>query len=243
MRGSAVVLLALAGCPRRASTDAEAQASAVVGALDTAWARRDATGLEPVVEAAAAIAPPQDALPGVLWRRARVEIAQGEVADDLDAARRAYARARGSAMACLEQDRVVGQLVAQGRPVDAAAVPAERRACAAWAGYAWARWLSVEPGVGTALDVPRIEELLELGSDPADPERERTIAWGRALVRLVASTPGARPDVLAASAPDGEGAWVRYEDLRRLAPDVPATSPTTPPATPEDRAAARRLGA
>jgi hypothetical protein len=255
MRGLVLVLLAASGCARRATTDAEAQASAVVGALDTAWARRGSDGLEPVEAAFAAIGSPQDTIPGVLWRRARLQVAEGELVDDPAEARRAYARARGTAMACLQQDHAVAQLVAEGRaaaPPEAApepgapppvvTVPPERRPCAAWAGYAWARWLAQEPGPGTALDVPRVEQLLELGHDPADAERERTIAWGRALVALVAPDHGSRADVLAAAAPEGEGAWVRYEDLRRLAPELLAARPSTPPATPEDRAAARRVG-
>jgi hypothetical protein len=237
MRGGVLVALMAVGCPKASTVDTAI--AAATAPIDAAWSARDRDGLEPVFAALDAVPATLAGRPEVLWRRARAQVSQGMIDDRPVDARRDYALARATAIACLSLDGAVDAALQQGHVAAAVeAVPATSADCAAWAGYAWARWLTTFSGRAAAVDVATVDALLDRGAVDADDARRTITRWGHVLVGLAT---GETPDLGDALAGDVDGAWARYEDARRLAPKVATTLPTRPPSTPEDRAAARRL--
>lgn len=232
-------LLLLAGCPKR-HVDAAAEAmAAALGVVDRAWTGRDAGGLDAVGKALDDV--PDQSSPEVAWRRARLDVATGLMAPDARTQRRAFADARGAAMSCVLASPTIAHAWEEVRDAEAIrALPYDRLECAAWAGYAWSRWLTtVEPGAG-AVDIPAVLALLERGA--AEPEKDRVeiTTWGRALVEAVQGTPTKL--LLDAHRRDDDDAWVWWADVQRWLPSASRLLvPDRGPRAPEERVAYARI--
>lgn len=233
------IVLILSACPKR-HVDAAAEAmAAALGAVDRAWVGRDAGGLDAVARALDDV--PDQTSPEVAWRRARLGVARGIMAPDARTQRRDFADARGAAMSCVLSAPTLSHAWQIQRDADAIRdLPYDRLGCAAWAGYAWARWLStLEPGAG-AVDVPAVLALLERGA--AEPEKERLeiTVWGRAIVEAVQGSPSKL--LLDAHRRDDDDAWVWWADVQRWLPSASGLLiPDRGPRAPEERVAYARL--
>lgn len=229
------MLCVLGGCPKRDLDPAAEALRAGLAAADRAWVGRDSGGLDAVDRSLDAVAAP--ASPEVAWRRARVGVARGLMAPDPRSQRRAFAAARGVAMACVLEAPTVARAWEVQRGTEALAdLPFDRLGCAAWAGYAWSRWLTTwEPGAGT-VDVPAVRALLDRGAVEADKDRAEIVVWARALVD---ATQGLEPrTLLDAHRRDDDDAWVWWADVQRWLPTAsPLLIPDRSPRAPEERVA------
>ncbi|MCB9681390.1 MAG: hypothetical protein H6733_07940 [Alphaproteobacteria bacterium] len=244
-----VAVMVLAGCPKaRTNPDDEAMLAALAAA-DAAWAQRGTSGLDAVTRALDGVPASRVDHPEVLWRRVRVGVAEGMVADFPRDARRAYAQARGTAIHCLQAEPMVARSLAQAQVADAARVVSKARGpCAVWAGVAWVRWAwTFEPGAVT-MDLPGLGALLDRGDMVADPVHHTATVWARALFVALSAATGegdaarARAGLLEV-ARGQDTPWVRFEDAARGLASRPGATPRAAPATPEDRAASARLAA
>jgi len=135
---------------------------AAVARADAAWAARGEDGFAPVAEALDAADAAQPDTPEVRWRWVRLAVGRGLAAEDERDALRLYAAGRDLGVDC----------IAEGITFDAAAAPraivqglgqrgAERRGCVEWGTLAWSRWLATFGGAGGAIDLVRLDALLE----------------------------------------------------------------------------------
>lgn len=213
--------------------------AAALGVADRAWVGRDAGGLDSVDVALDDV--PDPSSPEVAWRRARVGVARGLMAPDERTQRRSFARARGYAMACVLSAPTIAHAWEVQRGADAIRdLPYDRLGCAAWAGYAWARWLSTwETGAG-AVDVPAVRALLDRGEAEPEKDRAEMVVWGRAIVDAVQGSPSKA--LLDAHRRDDDDAWVWWADVQRWLPSAPKILiPDRAPRAPEERVAYARL--
>ena len=239
----AVLWLGLAGCPKSAGVDAEAAFREALEAADRAWALRGQLDWEEVAAPLDGVVLDRQDHPEVGWRRARIELGRALSASDPSSLRRGLARARGVGMACITALPSMARAQREHKLPDVlATLPLDRVGCAAWAGYAWARWLRTYEPAAAALDHAQVAALLKRGAYDATGERRDVVRWGRALLALTDPEAAGRVSVDEARAAlstrargTGPGHWVAWEDLGR-----PAPVPTAAPTSPEDRGAQRR---
>lgn len=247
-RGAWVVLMcvALAGCPKVRIDPDDAALAAALADADAAWDARGRVGLARVHQILDGVPATRQDHPEVLWRRARVGVAQGWSEDEVVARRRAFAQARAWGMRCIQGVPAARRLVREGRVVEAAsAVPLDRLRCAAWAGVAWTRWLVTWERTASTVDLRVVEALLHTGDTVADHD---IVMWSKAVfeqVRPLHLREGAEVTTQAlVSAGQGRDVprWVWWEDVVRwVQPPPERRKPQATPRTPEDRAAHARL--
>lgn len=242
------VVVGLAGCPKARLSDEEIALRAALAAVDAAWdARAGEDGLGPVRTAMAAIPELSRDDGRVLWRVARLAIAEGLVVDDPHEARRHYAQAREAGLRCVGRDPLVTTALRDGTELtfDTPVEPL-LASCAAWSAYAWARWLTTFEEAATTLDHPRVKALAEAGDGAeggAAAARRAQILVDLVWPEILGGDPAeARDELRAAYRPRRAEAWVWWEDVTRwiVQPDD-LTPPRDPPVTPEEWAAARRM--
>lgn len=242
MRRVAILVagLLLVACSRR-NVDAAAEAlRAALAGSDRAWIQRDVGGLGPVSDALVGF---DHTIPEVAWRLTRVELTRGLLAEDLRVQRRAYAEARALGVGCLLAVPTVERAWDDGAQIEAIrAVPSDRVRCAAWAGYAWARWITTWEQGAAEVDVETIRALLARGSLDAtqDLDRSEITVWAGGLVD---AAQGLVPKTLLdAHRRDNDDAWVWWADVQRWLPSAPQVLiPGRSPAMPEERVAYAQL--
>jgi hypothetical protein len=149
---------------------------------DRLWAQRDELGLEAVGAPLISAQAVYQGGPGIAWRLSRWYVARGLAEDDPAVAARWFADARESAVACLDQSPEFAAWHAAGDWEAAAkTIPVVRRPCAAWAAFAWVRWMEVHGPVAASLDFPAIDVLIAAGEQSEGPMLRDVAEWARAL--------------------------------------------------------------
>lgn len=240
--------LLLAGCPKRGVDDDAEALAAAMRAVDRTWAARGSVGLDGVEAVLATQGARWPSRPEVLWRRARLQVARGLVADSRSDAARSFARARFTAVSCLDLHPGFRR-TRQGAGWSAALrrLDEGQNDCTVWAAVAWTRWVQARGAVGMALDLDVIEALLDHvdGREVGDglvPWTWAVLASTRPGPATAATVQGLTEAVRAGVAGASDDVWVRWADLGQADPEAAALSrPTRPPRTPEERAAVERV--
>ena len=239
---SGLFALMLWGCLHRPGQDEEIAFHAALSEADRAWESRARTGLDAIGRALDSAPASRQQHAELRWRRARWLVARALVAGPEVVGRRLLAEARDEALSCLQDDASVrAALEREGWVAALDRVGLSRMPCVEWASIAWARWLDAfgtEPG---GVDVEVVRLLLGALAVSGDGD---VASWMEALID--AGAPATRErgvagleDAYRRGRP-GEDLWVRWDDLTRH--DGTGTAPTQQPATPEERAAADRIG-
>jgi hypothetical protein len=191
---AACVLVGACGARRR--TDGLGTALAL---LDAAWVperagfeARTRARLEPLLRSA-----PDE--PELLWRHARLLVAEALAEPEPSLARDRLALARAEATRCLERDPAFGRRRRDaGWAAALAVVPVARQRCIDQLAWSWVRWWVAADPVGMALDEPALRALARRATGPEaawtvalfDAARSRGAeAEGAALVRVHAAAP------------------------------------------------------
>lgn len=183
-----LALVGIAGCPR-SKRHLQDALQAALARSDAAWAARGRDGFDPVREAldAADRLHPDD--PEVQWRKVRLAVGQGLAASNDREALRLYAVGRDVAVGCYTAGVAFDATAAPRAIVDGLKEQgASRRGCVEWGTLAWARWLADFGGAGGAIDLVRLDALLQWSAahpmnDPGDLVGLRD--WSAGLVYAV----------------------------------------------------------
>lgn len=231
-----VVVLLLAGCPRR-GPEGEARVQALVNAADAAWEDRGEIGLEaagkPLLDAWSA-APDE---PKIAWRLARWRLTEGMAAPDAGQARASYAQAREVALHCLEGDPLfVQRRASEGWVVALAGLSQERSRCAAWAAFSWTRWIELMGGGAAALDLETVDALIGSAEASTQGGALAVTRWAEGILAAVRPSwagqdLGRAEAALREAIRESPGSVARRVDLYRLV--------VAPHGAPEEREALR----
>ncbi len=224
----------LASCAKHRVDPDDAARAALMERADAAWTRRGADGLDAVDTLLLSAPSHWTQHPDLLWRRARVSVARGMVAEDPAQARRHHAQARALALGCV---LVVPYGEGRGDDDVVLSLPglrADRVPCAAYAAFAWARWADDRDGEVTALDSAAVDALTN--AVPPGTPHEDIALWAGGLWHLGHDpSPGMSGALLVAlSTRLPDFAWVAWADAARRMRTPPTLRPAQPPTAPED---------
>ena len=210
----------LLGCPKR-TPDIGEQIEALLARSDAAFEDRAEGGFDPVrVPLVEAYGLDVDH-PGVAWRFARMQIAQGLSEPDSAAARALFAEGRASADRCLRADpQYLSRRQGQGLGEALAIVEPERRPCVAYLALAWVRWSIAVGPAAAALDLESIDLLLGAAASYEERSLRGTVSWAWGLSLATRPEPLGRDLVRAQALLDeaireGRGEIVREVDKNR----------------------------
>lgn len=176
-----LVAAALVACPKR--DGATSKIPDLIDLADERWEQRDVYGLDGVEEVLLEAWQEDAAHPEVLWRMARLGVSRGLLDPDPRSARYALAEARSLGMQCLDGDPVFQQRRLEVDWAEAIEVlPARRLGCAAWGGMAWTRWLSKHGAAAAALDIARLELMLDAVITEGSYEERSVGVWARGIL-------------------------------------------------------------
>jgi hypothetical protein len=180
------LVLLLAACPK-GGRDPSTRLNYFTSAADVAWADRADRGLAEAAKPLLAGWREFPTHPEVLWRLVRLKVAEGLAAPSEEEALRLYADGRAFGLQCLDAVPAFDQQRQQGNWAEAVArLPGDaRRACAAWAGLSWARWIATQGGEATALDLERIDPLVDYAQQSPSEELRSLGLWSRGILTAV----------------------------------------------------------
>jgi hypothetical protein len=185
-RAAAVSLVALALVACGARKKSRGGLAEQLAALDAAW-RPERVGFEGIVRARIEplLASHPDE-PEVLWRHARLLVAEGLALEEPESARDRFAMARSEASRCLDLDvafRRRRQAVGWASALEL--VPPARQRCVDQLAWSWTRWWAASDPIAMAIDETPLRALARRAAGDEAP-------WTRALFE--ACRPAAGPD-------------------------------------------------
>jgi hypothetical protein len=183
-RRAAVLVVTLMGCPKR--VDGEDPVPALLRQADNAWDARGTQGFEPVIVALDLAFQAERGRADVLWRLARLHVAQGLAAEEPRDAMREFGTARGLALECLDLEPGYLQRRRQGEVTPALeALGQPEGPCLVWAGLAWTQWMALMGGGAAALDLEALDALLARGEQLDNGDSPGVISWSRGLLYAI----------------------------------------------------------